>query len=88
MAIPEAVLLRLACWPVSGASLPMSVRVGACQLCWRVPARAGAFRSMLARAGLVLARAGLALARAGLALARAVGSCRFVLERAGACRFR
>lgn len=68
-----------------GACLRMSVRVGAWQPCWRVPARAGAFRSMLARAGLVLARAGLALARAGacrLGLEH-VGACWFVLARAG-----
>ena len=57
-----------------GAHECVSVRVGACQPCWRMPARVGACRFVSARAGLcwrVPAR---------------VGACRLVLARAGLCR--
>lgn len=69
-----------------GACLRMSVREGACQPCWRVLERAGAFQSMLARAGLALARAGACRARVGACRAR-VGACRRVPVCIGACRF-
>lgn len=78
MAIREAVLLRLACWPVSA-------RVCLCLCVWAPVSRVGACRRVPEHAGACRARVGACRARVGACRAR-VGACRRVPICPGACR--